>query len=148
LHIAHVEQIMTDMSDNKSWRIWLAAAVLLHAVVATWHGAAHMQVPVPLTTLQTAFVGIVITLAPLVGMAMLWTSRRREGAVVIAVSMFASLIFGVVNHFVLHSPDNVLELPEHAWRHSFVLSAVLVAVTETAGAVLGAVAAKAWWRDA
>lgn len=136
---------MKSESVDRSLRGWLAAAVLLHAAVASWHGAAHMQVPVPLTTLQTAFVAIVITLAPLVGMAMLWTSRRREGAIVIALSMLGSLVFGVVNHFVLQSPDNVMEVPEHAWRHSFVLSAALVAVTETAGAVLGAIAAKAWW---
>jgi hypothetical protein len=64
----------------------------------------------------------------------------------IALSMLGSLVFGVINHFVLESLDNVMEVPEHAWRHSFVLSAAIVAVTEAAGAVLGAVAASRWWR--
>jgi len=128
-------------------RTWLVASVLIHGAVSLWHGAAHLQVPVPLTPLQMAYVAIVITLLPLVGMGMLWTRRKREGAIMIAVAMFASLVFGVVNHFVLDSPDNVMAVPEHASRHSFVLSAVLVAITETVGTVLGFVATSHWWRD-
>jgi len=41
--------------------------------------------------------------------------------------MLASLLFGVINHFALDSPDYVLAVPEHEWRHSFVLTAALVA---------------------
>ncbi len=115
--------------------------VIVHFAVTLWHGIAHFNIPVPLTAMQTAFVGIVIVLMPAVGAGLLWTPRKQTAAWVITVSMFASLMFGLINHFVLYSPDYVMEVPEHAWRHAFVLSAALVAIAETAGTVVGAVAA-------
>jgi hypothetical protein len=134
---------MLTESDRKLRRL-LAAIVVVHAAVALWHGSAHVHVPVPLTPLQSGFVAVVILLAPFVGAGLLWTSRKLTGAWVIAISMLASLLFGAINHFVLHSPDNVAEVPEHAWRHAFVLSAVLVAVTEAIGTAIGAFAVRKW----
>jgi hypothetical protein len=101
---------------------------------------APVHVPVPLTGLQTALCGVVILAMPFVGVCLLWTSRARAGAWVIAVSMLASLLFGVLNHIVLDSPDYVMHVPGHEWRHSFVLSAV----TEAIGTVLGVMAAVKW----
>jgi hypothetical protein len=133
------------MTNNfTSLRGWLVAIVIVHFAIASWHGAAHAQVPVPLTAMQTAFVGIVIVSLPFVGAGLLWTKRKRDGAWVIAVSIFGSLIFGVVNHYVLDSPDHVTAVPEHAWRHTFVLSAALLAVSEVIGAAAGAFAAWKW----
>jgi len=54
--------------------------------------------------------------------------------------MLPSLVFGVVNHFILESPDNVMTLPEHPCRHRFDLSADLLAVTELIGVIVAAVA--------
>jgi len=125
---------------NSLLRKSLAAIVILHFGVVLWHGAAHTQIPVPLTPVQNAFVGFVIVLLPLVGAVLLWTGRPRAGAWLITLSMLGSLLFGLINHFVLASPDYVLAIPADAWRHSFVLSAVLLAVTEGMGAVLGAIA--------
>jgi hypothetical protein len=134
-----------SMTKNYSWlRRGLVAIVLVHGAIALWHGAAHTHVPVPLTPLQTAFVGIVIVLLPFVGIGLLWTKQKKAAAWVIAFSMLASLIFGIVNHYVLDSPDNVSAVPEHEWRHTFVLSAALVAVSEAIGAALGAFAALKW----
>ena len=42
-------------------------AVVVHFVIANWHGVTHQLVPVPLSPWQTAFVVIVITLLPIVG---------------------------------------------------------------------------------
>jgi hypothetical protein len=131
-------------NDDKQLRGWLVAIVIVHLVVALWHGRAHVHIPVPLTPVQTAFVVIVILLLPLVGVGMLWTKWMRAAAVLIAGAMFVSLVFGLVNHFALDSPDNVMAVPEHEWRHAFVLSAALVAVTEAVGMVLGIVAAVRW----
>jgi len=125
-------------------RTWLASSVVVHLIVATWHGAAHLKIPVPLNALQTLFVGVVITAMPLIGMGMLWTKYRREAAALIALSMFGSLVFGVVNHYVLESPDHVSAIPEHAWRHAFVLSAALVAPSEAIGLALGVMAFIRW----
>jgi hypothetical protein len=131
-------------NENRWLRGWLVAIVIVHCAVALWHGAAHVHVPVPLTSLQTAFVGIVIVALPFVGVVLLGTRRQTAAAWVITVSMFGSLLFGFLNHFVLDSPDYVMAVPEHAWRHTFVLSAALVAITETIGTVLGAVALVKW----
>jgi len=54
--------------------------------------------------------------------------------------MLPSLVFGVVNHFILESPEKVMTLPEHPWRHPFALSADLLAVTELIGVIVAAVA--------
>jgi hypothetical protein len=127
---------------NKSWvRPSLVAIVLVHFVVLLWHGAAHSKLGISLTVLQRAFVVLVITSLPLIGASLLWTNYRRAAARIIALSMFASLVFGLVNHFVLISPDHITVVPAHRWRYSFILSAALLVVTETIGMVLGAAAA-------
>ncbi len=135
---------MSSSQVDQPLRWSLLAIVVVHLLVASWHGAAHLQVPVPLTELQKIFVGGVITVMPLVGAALLGTSRLRTAAAVIALSMLGSLIFGVVNHYLLHSPDHVAEVPEHPWRQSFVVSAALVALTEAIGTILGFVALWKW----
>ena len=49
--------------------------------------------------------------------------------------MAGSLVFGLVNHFVLASPDHVAHVsPE--WRPLFATTAVLLAVTEAIGSGL------------
>jgi hypothetical protein len=108
---------MVSMTKDDRWlRGWLVAILVVHCAVALWHGRAHVHVPVPLTPLQTAFVGIVIIVMPFVGVGLLWTSRLRTAACIIMLSMLASLLFGVINHFVLDSPDYVMHVPEHEWR--------------------------------
>jgi hypothetical protein len=128
---------MNDRSNPVLFRGWLAAIVVVHAVVSLWHGIEHFQVPVSLTTMQEAFIAIVILLLPFAGTAMLWSKKRRAGAWLVTISMFASLLFGVLNHFVLNSPDNVLHVPMHSHRNAFVLSAVFLAVTEAIGTLVG-----------
>ena len=125
----------------------LIAIVVIHFLVVIWHGVSHVNVPVPLSGAQTAFVTIVIVVLPLIGAALLWTSRKSLAAWLITLSMLASLLFGFINHFALDSPDYVVELPANAWRYPFVLSAALLVVTETIGTVLGVVATYVWGRS-
>jgi hypothetical protein len=77
----------------------------------------------------------VIILLPLIGAGLLWTKWKRTAALLITLSMLASLLFGFLNHFVFDSPDHVMVVPAHAWRHGFILSVVLLAVTESIGMV-------------
>jgi hypothetical protein len=136
-----------SVTEGEKWiRGWLVSIVIIHCVVALWHGTAHFHIPVLLTPAQTTFVAIVILLLPLIGAGMLWTERKRGAAMLITVTMLASLVFGFVNHFVLESPDYVLAVPEHAWRHSFVFSAALLVITETLGTVIGVIAIYMWRR--
>ena len=134
-------------TNEQKLRGSLVAIVVIHFLVVIWHGASHINVPVPLSPAQTAFITIVIVVLPLIGAALLWTSRMTLAAWLIALSMFASLLFGFINHFARVSPDYVVLLPANAWRYSFVISAALLVVTETIGTVLGVVGTYVWGRS-
>ena len=113
---------------------WLTAAVLSHLAISFVHGAAHAGAVVPLSPAANLFVYIVILAGPIVGLAL---SRLgwRIGNWVIAITMAASLVFGVVNHFLLASPDHVSHVAQQ-WRTLFATTAVLLALTEAVGSVL------------
>jgi MFS family permease len=132
------------MSGNRSsaWT-WLTAVILVHLLVSFAHGAAHAQAHVPLSRAANLFVYIVILAGPLIGLAIVLpglktrptSERQRIGSWLIVVTMSGSLIFGLVNHFVLSSPDHVTHVdPE--WRVLFGATAVLLAVTEALGSGL------------
>lgn len=123
------------MSRNgASARGWLAAIVLAHLAVSVVHGAAHAEAAVELSPASTIFVFVVILAAPLVGLALTWPSAQVGGWLV-AGAMMASLVFGVVKHFVLVGADHVSRVPPEA-RTLFAATAALVAITEALGAGL------------
>ena len=124
------------MRNRSSVRAWLTATVLAHLVVSMVHGVAHTQASVPLSLAANLFVYIVILAGPLIGLALMWWSARLGGWL-IALSMAGSLVFGLVNHFVLTSPDHVAHV-DPQWRPLFTASAVLLAVTEALSAGLAA----------
>jgi hypothetical protein len=108
--------------------IWV---VLTHLVISFVHGAAHAQAHVPLSLAANLFVYIVILAGPLLGLVLAWKARRI-GSLVIAFAMAGSLVFGLVNHFVLASADHVSHV-DPQWRVLFATTAVLLAVTEALG---------------
>jgi hypothetical protein len=116
-----------------AWR-WLTAAVLVHLVVSTVHGAAHSEAHVPLSRAANLFVFAVILAGPLVGLAVA-SFTERIGSWVIAVTMASALVFGCVNHFVLAGPDHVSQVAER-WRPIFTTTAVLLAAIEGLASVL------------
>ena len=119
------------MSDaTTAWR-WLTAAVLVHFVIALVHGLAHTRANVPLSRAGTLFVVSVILAGPLIGLAVTRLAQPI-GVALVAITMAASLVFGVVNHFVLSSPDHISHV-EASWRTLFASTAALLAVTETLG---------------
>src|SRR5262245_48290428 len=141
------------MSGNRSsaWK-WLTGVVVAHLSVSFIHGAAHAQAHVPLSFAANLFVYFVILAGPLIGLGIALPglktrpasdlraqaglkagpTRVRIGMWVIAVTMLGSLVFGLVNHFVLSSPDHVSHVdPE--WRALFATTAVLLALTEALG---------------
>jgi hypothetical protein len=107
--------------------------VALHAAVSTVHGIAHQRLAVGLSPAQKLFVLALITVAPVLAAALLWTRWLRYGVYLLLLSMTASLIFGVVNHFIIVSNDHVQHLSAGAWRAPFQLTAVLLAVIEALG---------------
>src|SRR4029450_3305202 len=94
-------------------RIILAAVVVLHLLVSLVHGWAHGTAGVGGDGPSMAFVLIVIIAGPLVGLAWMW-KNPVAGARIIGVTMAASLVFGLVNHFIIASPDCADYVVAHA----------------------------------
>jgi hypothetical protein len=117
----------------------LTLLVLVHLAVNLLHGWAHTGAIVPVSTAANIFIVTVILAAPLVGVGVLWFFSIQGGAWLLALSLSASLVFGVVNHFVLDSPDHVAHVVAQ-WRTLFGVTAVLLVVTEALGSGL------AFWR--
>jgi F0F1-type ATP synthase membrane subunit a len=116
-------------------RIALAGIVFFHLIVSFVHGAAHSGARVFLPFAGTLFVYIVILAGPFVGLALSrW--RPRAGAGLIAATMTGALVFGVVNHFIIPGSDHVAHVARD-WQTQFAVTAVLLAVLEAAGAVVG-----------
>jgi hypothetical protein len=127
-------------SAKASRSISLTAIVLGHLVVNLVHGAAHSGAQIPMTLAANLFIWVVILAGPLAG---LWLIRSRPvaGGWMIAATMAGSLIFGVVNHFVIVGPDHVsLVAPE--WRTLFAVTAVLLVLFEIAGIAIGVMSAR------
>lgn len=111
--------------------------VLIHAVVAVVHGAAHTGQGIVMPALANAYILVVIMMGPFAGLALLWSRYRTTGAVTLAVTMCGALLFGAWNHFVVASADHVAHLAPGPWRLTFQITAVLLAVTEVAGMLSG-----------
>ena len=122
-----------DMKGNKTL-IGLVFVVLLHAAVTVVHGSAHTSAGVNLGPAGLAFVLAVIVIGPLAGLAWMRTNRR-SGARLIALAMMGSLVFGLVNHFIIPGADRV-DYVRGASHALFELTAILLAITEAAGVVL------------
>jgi hypothetical protein len=116
-------------------RAGLAAIVLAHLALSIVHGAAHSGAQVALDTAGTLFVYIVILIGPLAGLAVSrW--QPQLGAWIVALAMSGSLIFGLINHFIIQGADHVAHVAP-AWRALFASTAALLAVVEAAGAAIG-----------
>jgi hypothetical protein len=128
------------MRTNTPYQRLLAAVVVGHLIVSIVHGAAHSGARIPMTLAANLFIWIVIAAGPLAG---LWTSRSHPvaGGWVIAATMAGSLVFGVVNHFLIVSPDHVSHVAAE-WRLLFAVTAALLVVSEVAGVVVGITSAR------
>lgn len=112
------------------------ALILIHLVVSILHGWAHQAAMVTLTTFGKVYVGVVITLMPVVAAAFLFTQKKKIGALLLALSMLGSFIFGFWYHFLSNTTDNVTQV-HGPWHSTFLWTAVALAIIELAGAVVG-----------
>jgi hypothetical protein len=110
--------------------------VLIHLIISTLHGRAHQAAMITLTTFGYVYVIVVITLAPLVAAALLFTRKKKIGALLLALSMSGSFIFGFWYHFLSQTNDNVTQV-HGAWHSTFLWTAITLAVIELAGTVVG-----------
>ena len=124
------------MQTSKAARRILWALVLGHFAVTLVHGAAHAAAAVPMTLAANVFIVLVIEIGPIAGLLMLRKSPI-PGAWIIAATLGGSLIFGIVNHFVIIGADHVTHIAAR-WRELFATTAVLLAITEIVGTTAAA----------
>lgn len=105
------------------------AAVAAHLVVNFTHAAAHSALQIDPPPGSMLFILIVIFATPVFGFAIL-LRRPLVGAAVVAVSMFASLVFGVAYHFVIDSADRCDHVGDGPWATTFRTTAVLLVITQ------------------
>ena len=116
--------------------------IFAHLGVSVFHGRAHQGAMVTLTTFGSVYVLVVITLAPLVAGALLLTRWARLGALLLAFSMLGSFVFGGWYHFLSATNDHVSQV-HGPWRSSFMWTAIVLAVSELAGVIIGIFAFRA-----
>jgi hypothetical protein len=123
---------LSRVSDS---RMALIAVVIAHLLISVAHGEAHEGAHVMLSPAMAAFVYIVILAGPLVGLVVsFW--RAETGAWIVAAAFAGSLIFGLVNHFIIAGADRIDHVaPE--WRMLFGVTAALLLASEAAGAAIG-----------
>ena len=116
--------------------------VATHFIVVAIHAKAHVELEVSAAGLDAVFILLAIYVAPLVACGLWWTGRDRPAVAVFTSCMGASFVYGLVEHFGFDSPDNVANLPPGTWALPFRATAVLLAVVDLVGTVLGV----RWWR--
>jgi len=117
------------------------AVVILHVLVVTPHSIAHTVLHIDMNQWQSIYIVLVILIGPIVSAALLW-KLPKPGFVLLALSMAGSFVFGGYYHFIAESADNVASLHAHPWTFTFQISAVLLAVTELAGTIVGVIGTK------
>jgi hypothetical protein len=133
------DQAIVAESPQPVPRIFVSAAalvVLTHTVVMLVHGEAHMRLNVELSAWANLYVLCIIGTGPIAGFFLLRSSRQRTGATILFATMIGALLFGLWNHFIAHGPDHTMHLQAGAWRLPFQATAVLLAVSEAAGAIV------------
>lgn len=122
---------------RRSIALLSTASVLAHLVVSMVHGRSHESLGVGLSSWQNTYVLTVIVIAPLVAMALIWTRYARMGLLLLVISMAGSLIFGIVYHYVVISPDHISHLPPGDAQGLFRTTALLLVLTELFGLIVG-----------
>jgi ABC-type phosphate transport system permease subunit len=115
---------------------YATAIVVAHLLVNIVHGLAHRELRVGLAPLDSIFVIVVVLVFPLIAMGLVWTAKQLS-FILLSLSMFGSLLFGLYHHFLAASPDHIHSQPSGGWGTAFVLTAYLLLITETIGTYIG-----------
>jgi hypothetical protein len=128
---------------RRSEAFWGTVVVAVSAAVNAAHTVSHAgQHVTSLPAWQLTYIAVVVYAAPVAAAVLLWTRFRRSGARLLAASMAGSLAFGLLYHFLVPGPDNVFTQPPGPRRAAFVVTAVLLALLQAAGALVGLRAAR------
>ena len=116
---------------------YATSIVAAHLLVNIVHGLAHRELHVGLAPLASIFVIVVVLVFPLIATVLLWTAKKRLGLILLSLSMFGSLLFGLYHHFLAVSPDHIHSQPSGGWGTTFILTAYLLLITEAIGTYVG-----------
>ena len=116
---------------------YTTAIVVAHLLVNIAHGLAHRELRVGLEPLASIFVIVVVLIVPLIAAGLVWTAEKRLGLILLFLSMFGSLLFGLYHHFLVVSSDHVHLQPSSPWGITLVLTAYLLLITEAIGTYVG-----------
>lgn len=111
--------------------------VVLHAIAHGLHGLAHVNIPVPLSSLQSLFIVTVIFLIPIIAAVLLWTPFDRLGSWLLLSSMAGAMLFGIYNHLLVMSPDHMSQVPFATWGLLFQMTAILTLIVDGFGCWIG-----------
>jgi hypothetical protein len=114
-----------------------AMVVLMHTVVMLVHGAAHTRLNIELSPWANIYVLGIVGIGPIAGLLLLRWSQQRSGATILFTTMIGALLFGLWKHFIALGADHVMHVQASPWRLPFQATAVLLAASEAAGAVVG-----------
>jgi hypothetical protein len=112
----------------------VTAIVAAHLLVNIAHGLAHRELLVGLDPPASIFVLVVVLVSPLLAIALVSTTKKRLGLILMSLSMFGSFLFGLYHHFIVASLDHVRSQPLDLWGSVFVLTAYGLLITEAIGA--------------
>ena len=101
---------------------YTTGVVLAHLLVNIAHGLAHRELRVGLPRLGSVLVIVVVLLLPLVATAVVWTAKKRLGLILLSLSMFGSLLFGLYHHFLAAGPDHVHSQSASPWGITFAVT--------------------------
>jgi hypothetical protein len=116
-----------------TWVVWL------HVLVTILHAVAHFGADVlPASFFDDAFIVVVIFSAPVVALFLLKNAHlSRLGALLMFLSMFGALLYGLVNHFLLPGADNATHMSPGIWQLPFLVTSYLLLILEAAGSGVG-----------
>ena len=117
-------------------RVGLLLIALAHLGFLVTHDLGHSLAAAPTNPTQLALIVGVMTVLPVLAVAIAFHSNLRLGAGLFAVAMAASFAFGYLMHFVVDTPELHSNVPaEH--RDLFFHSALGLAHVEVAGLMYG-----------
>jgi hypothetical protein len=134
--------------QSKSVLAWKTAivryvilVVLAHTIVNGLHANAHQQAEIGISDLQSAYVFLVIFVAPIAFNRP--KKMQRGGAWLLFISMLGSLLFGFAYHIVLPSSDNIFTVihgPSLNNAIFFASTAIVLVMIDGLGSWIGTIA--------
>jgi hypothetical protein len=132
--------ISKEKLKMKRLKISICVIVLLHIILEIVHGEMHEKLEINLSSLQFAYVTLVIIFIPILSLIMILIKHIRFqhiGAILLVGSMLGSFIFGVIYHIIIPGSDNIFSANDDLWGLLFQFTAILLITINVIGVGLG-----------